>query len=406
MQQPPDPHVRRSGWDDTTDPLPQRVPSDGQAMPPLPHAGAGYGSRPRAAYAPVPGPAPLPGPAPIPTPRAPAAPRRTWPRVVRWVLLVLVVAGIVGGGLTAHRLYDFGSAISSQPPLTTQTGFVSGLGRVNLLVMGYGGAGHDGAYLTDSMMVISLVPSDGATTMISVPRDLWVQVPPDSGQYAKLNAAYADGLANGYDGLPAGKMAGGAEAARKVSDVIGIPVTYWMTIDFTGFRGLVDALGGVDVNVPTAFTANYPRNDNAQIDAGWKTIHFAKGPQHMDGERAIEYARARYVLSPASEGSDFARSVRQQLLIRAIVSRAREPSAWPGLSGAADALQTALYTNLSLTDLGLVAQKMDYTNAARVGLSDANVLVDGHTGDGQAILQPANGDWQAIQRYVAKNLKD
>jgi LCP family protein required for cell wall assembly len=312
---------------------------------------------------------------------------------------------IVLASLLLHRLNDFGSAISPQAPFSTQTGYMTGIGRVNLLVMGYGGGGHDGAYLTDSMMVISIVPHDGATTMISVPRDLWVQVPPSSGQYAKINTAYQDGLDNGFDDLPAGKLAGGAEAANKASDVLGFGVSYWVTIDFSGFRELVDSLGGVDINVLTAFTAQYPRNDNPAIDAGWKTIHFNTGPQHMNGEQAIEYARARYVTNPVSEGTDFARSVRQQLLIRAILSRARQPSAWPGLTNATNALQGAIYTNLSLADLALLAQKMELTHAARIGLTNQNVLVDAQSSDGQAILLPANGDWNSIQQYVANHLK-
>ncbi len=336
----------------------------------------------------------------------PRAPRR-WSRkrIAATILLGALAVILILTGLGLHRLNDFGSAISSQPPFSTQTGFMSGVGRVNVVVMGYGGAGHDGANLTDSMMVMSLVPGDGATTMISVPRDLWVQVPPGSGQYAKLNTAYNDGLLHGYNGMPAGRSAGGAEAAQKVGDVLGIPVTYWITIDFSGFRSLVDALGGIDINVPTAFTAQYPRNDNPQIDAGWKTIHFNTGQQHMNGEQAIEYARARYVTNPVSEGSDFARSARQQLLIRAILSRAKQVSAWPGLLDATNALQQAVYTNLSLADLLLFSSKVDFNGAKRVGLTTQNVLVDGQTSDGQDILQPVNGNWDAIKQYVTANLK-
>ncbi|HEX8728436.1 MAG TPA: LCP family protein, partial [Ktedonobacterales bacterium] len=240
---------------------------------------------------------------------------------------------------------------------------------------------------------------------ISVPRDLWVQVPPNSGQFAKINTAYQDGFYQGFAGLPAGKMAAGALAAQKVSDVTGLQVPYWVSIDFTGFRKLVDALGGVTVNVQTAFTARYPRNDDPTIDAGWKIIHFNAGPQHMNGEQAIEYARARYVIAPASEGSDFARSARQQLLIRAIASRMRSPSAWPGLSNAMNALQSAIYTNLSLADLTAFVLKLDLSHAAHVGLSSSNVLVGSTSSDGQDILLPQNGDWDAIKQYISSNLK-
>jgi LCP family protein required for cell wall assembly len=307
--------------------------------------------------------------------------------------------------LAVHRIADFGSAISTQGPFSTQTGFLGGSDRVNLLVLGYGGGDHPGAYLTDSLMVLSIVPSSGATTMISVPRDLWVQVPPNSGQYEKINAAYQDGFENGYKGMPKGQVAGGAEAADKVGDVLGMDVPYWLTIDFTGFRALVDSLGGVDVNVPTAFTAQYPANDDPSVDPNWKTVTFKKGPQHMNGEQAIEYARARYVLSPASEGTDFARSTRQQLLIRSLLARVHDVGAWPGFLNATNALQKAMYTDLSLTDLVLFARKMDMNSAARVGLSNQNVLVDAQASDGESILQPVNGDWDAIRRYVAGQLK-
>ncbi len=319
-------------------------------------------------------------------------------------LLVALVAGLWLGSAAMRQIYALGAAISTQDPLSTQTGYMLGFGRVNLLVLGYGGGGHDGAYLTDSMMVISLIPSSGSTTLLSVPRDLWVEVPLGSGQHGKINSAYEWGLANGYAGLPPGKQAAGAVAAQAASDITGLDVSYWLTMDFQGFRKLVDALGGVTITVPTAFTARYPRNDDSSIDAGWKVIHFDAGPQHMDGERAIEYARARYVLNPPSEASDFARSVRQQFLLRAILARARQMSAWSRLAAAATALQGALTTNLSLIDLALFVQKMDFHHAHHIGLSTQNVLVNGTSDDGQAILLPANGDWGGVKQYVAAQL--
>jgi LCP family protein required for cell wall assembly len=334
-----------------------------------------------------------------------AVPWRKVRRRVAYGVLVLAVILMVLAALMIHRLNDIGNAISTQGAFTTQTGYMRGSNRVNLLVMGYGGTGHDGAYLTDSMMVISVIPDTGSTTEISIPRDLWVQVPPNSGNYAKINTAYQDGLYHGNGQQAAGRVAGGEEAAEKVSEVLGITVPYWLTINFSGFRDLVDALGGVNVDVPVAFTAQYPANDDPSVNPNWITIHFNTGWQHMNGERAIEYARARYVTDPVSEASDFARSARQQLLIRAILSRARQPSAWSGLNAAASALEKTVYTNLSLLDLLLFAQRMDTTHAAHVGLSVSNVLVYGQSGGGQSILLPLNGDWTAIQQYVQQNLR-
>ncbi len=316
-------------------------------------------------------------------------------------LILLLLLCIIGGltFTTAQRVLAFGSAISTQSPLSSQTGYMGGSDRVNLLVMGYGGGNHNGANLTDSMVVMSLLPQSHHTTLLSVPRDLWVQIPAGSGQYHKINASYEFGSNNG-----ANPAAGGDAAASKISLVTGLNVKYWLTINFQGFRDFINAIGGIDVYVPDAFTAKYPANDDPSINPNWIKIHFSKGMQHMDGETAIRYARARYVLDNPAEGTDFARSARQQIMIKAALSKVKQMSTWPSLFNALNALQHTIYTNLSLADLMQFALKMDLTNAHHVGLSNQNVLVDATSSDGQYILKPANDNWQAIIDYVKRQL--
>jgi len=314
------------------------------------------------------------------------------------VLLLVCIIGVLTIS-TAQRVLAFGSAISTQSPLSTQTSYMGTGDRVNLLVMGFGGSGHDGAYLTDSMVVMSLLPQSHHTTLISVPRDLWVQIPPGSGQYHKINAAYEYGSNN--NAKPAD---GGNAAAAKISLVTGLDVKYWLTINFQGFREFIDSIGGIDVYVPDSFTANYPANDDPNINPNWIKVHFSKGMQHMNGETAIRYARARYVLDNPAEGTDFARSARQQIMIKAALSKVKQMSTWPSLYNALNALQHTIYTNMSLADLMQFALKMDLTNAHRVGLSNQNVLASGTAPDGEYILKPANGNWQAIVDYVKQQL--
>lgn len=316
-------------------------------------------------------------------------------------LVVLLLVCIIGGFtiFTGQRVLAFGSAISTQSPLSTQTGYMGTSDRVNLLVMGYGGSGHDGAYLTDSMVVMSLLPQSHHTTLLSVPRDLWVQIPAGSGQYHKLNYAYVDGSNNG-----ANAVGGGNEAAQKISVITGLDVKYWLTINFVGFKDFINSIGGIDVYVPDSFSANYPKNDDPAINAGWKVVRFTKGQQHMDGETAIEYARARYVIDNPAEGSDFARSARQQIMIKSALSKVKSISTWPSMFNALTALQHTIYTNMSLADLMQFALKMDLTNAHHIGLSNQNVLVDATAPDGESILQPTNGDWQQIINYVKQQL--
>ena len=314
------------------------------------------------------------------------------------VLLLLFILGAIAIP-TTQKVLAFGSAISTQSSLSTQTGYMGTSDRVNILVMGYGGSGHDGAYLTDSMMVMSLMPQSHHTTLISVPRDLWVQNPANSGNYTKINAVYP--VASNNNANP---VAGGDAAAQKVSLVTGLDIKYWMTINFAGFRDFINAIGGVDVNVPDSFKANYPANDDPTINASWKTIQFTKGLHHMDGETAIEYARARYVINNPAEGTDFARSARQQLIMKAALAKLKDWHTWPSFFSALDALKHTIYTNMSLADLAMFALKMDLNNAHRIGLSFSNVLMDSKSSDGQDILLPQNSDWNLIKTYIQQQL--
>jgi len=314
--------------------------------------------------------------------------------------LLLVLILFVFAFSTFQKVLAFGRVISTKDPLSTQTNYVGGSDRINFLLMGYGGSGHDGAFLTDSLVIISMLPQSHHTTLISIPRDLWVQNPADSGSYSRINAVYpvAAGETN------ARPIEGGDTLAQKVSLITGLQINYWMTINFAGFKDFIDAIGGVDVTVPTSFTAQYPANDDPKINPNWIKVKFAKGPQHMDGNKAIVYARARYVLNNASEGSDFARSQRQQLIMKAALTKIKDWHTWPQMFGAMDKLEKTLYSNFSLADLAQFALKMDLNEAHRAGLSNQNVLEDTFSDDGQAILLPQGNNWSLIPTYIQQQL--
>jgi LCP family protein required for cell wall assembly len=313
--------------------------------------------------------------------------------------VVVVVILFIFLFITMQNVLAFGSVISSQSPLSSQTGYMSGSQRENILIMGYGGSGHDGAYLTDSMVILSVIPATHHTTIISVPRDLWVQNPASSGNYTKLNDVYPVASNNNQNPL-----AGGAATVEKISLITGLTINYWVTINFTGFKNFIDAIGGVTINVPDSFTAMYPANDDPAVNASWITVKFTKGVQQMNGTRAIIYARARYVLDNPAEGSDFARSQRQQLIMQAALVKMKQWQTWPHLFDALNTLKSTLYSNLSLADLSAFALKMDLKDAHRVGLTNDNVLVDAVANDGEDILLPMNNDWSIIPPYVQKQL--
>jgi LCP family protein required for cell wall assembly len=189
----------------------------------------------------------------------------------------------------------------------------------------------------------------------------------------------------------------------KVSQVTGLPTNRWITIDFQGFRTLVDAMGGVDIDVERAFSAQYPANDDPAIDPNWITVSFAAGRQHMDGETAIRYARARYA-DTSEEASDFARSQRQNRLVAAIAAKLKRPTVWPRAFAIMDALQPALRTNLAPVDLPILFLRANLAGATHIRLDDSNVLVNDTSSDGQAILVPRNDDYGAIARYITEQI--
>jgi LCP family protein required for cell wall assembly len=355
-------------------------------------------------------------------------PPRRGPNKLSLILLVVFLGLLGGAGFTAFRTLRFMSSVSTAPlgdnirsivttaPAASAPASGAGQpipGRVNVLLLGYGGVGHEGAYLTDSLMVLSLDQQTKRAAMISVPRDIWVKVPymGEQGSFFKLNTAYAIGVDD--EAFPnkkpeyRGAAGGGNLAAAVVGGILGMRIDYWVAVDFHAFRSAVDALGGVDVDVEKAFTDYYyPRNDDPAIDPSWMTVHFNAGIQHMNGERAIQYARSRHSLE---DGTDFGRSRRQQRLLLAIKDKALSPQGITKLFGLMDALSKDFKTNMNVGQiraLAEVAKGVDAANIERVSIDNTNYLVDAVTYDGQDVLVPQAKSWAPLRSYLAGVLMD
>lgn len=174
---------------------------------------------------------------------------------------------------------------------------------LNVLVMGIGGEGHDGGQLADTIMLLSYQKEQKKLALVSIPRDLVVPTPQFGPQ--KINAVHAYAQAR-----KAGT--GGDAMSQTVGDLLGVPIDYYITFDFSGFEKIVDELGGVRVCVDTAFSdTQYPDKN-----FGYTPISFESGCQTMNGARALAFARSRH--GTAGEGSDFARSRRQQKVLLAV----------------------------------------------------------------------------------------
>ncbi len=254
-----------------------------------------------------------------------------------------------------------------------------GASRVNVLVIGLDyrdwEAGND-APRSDTLILLSLDPLAKTASMLSIPRDLWVDIPGGFG-YGKINTAYALGEANE---LPGG---GPGLAMKTVESVLGIPIQYYAQIDFGAFVRFVDELGGVKIDVPEPITIDL-------IGSGKETKKKLKpGIQTLPGEWALAYARARH-----TEGGDFDRARRQQQVILAIRDRILDFNMAPMLVSKAPQLYAELsggiHTNLSLDQaiqLGWLALDIP-GDSIRHGIIGEEQVIFAKSPDGLDILKP------------------
>jgi LCP family protein required for cell wall assembly len=199
-------------------------------------------------------------------------------------------------------------AIIPTLPVVTATPRIPLAGTpVTILLLGSDGRpGEEGPTRTDTVIVVRIDPGMRRAAMLSIPRDLIVEIPGYG--YGRINAAHVYG-----DLSP--ELGGGLNLVRAtVSNLLGVPIDYAVLVDFNGFIGLIDAIGGIDIDVPNAlYDGEYPT-----MDYGYMAVSFDPGMQHMDGERALQYARIRHM------DSDFERGRRQQEILLAAARHLRE----------------------------------------------------------------------------------
>ncbi len=282
------------------------------------------------------------------------------------------------------------------------------LQRINIMVYGYGGDGHAGAFLSDSIMLISINPQPSGPPQvaeISIPRDWYVPITLAHGTtYQRVNAAYAYGM-SGRGPVAANQVDSGASVADPTLEhLLGVHIDYFVGVDFEAFKAAVDAVGGVDVTVQRSFTdSQYPHGECAEGDCRYETVHFNAGPQHMDGATALIFARSRH--GNNGEGSDFARSRRQQLIIAALKQKVVSIGGIGDLPDLLNALGDNVLTNLTISDAeslyGLV-KDVPPTSIEHVSIDDANFLYEcGYPRNcGAAYIYAHDSTFQTLHHYI------
>lgn len=199
-----------------------------------------------------------------------------------WVAIVLIFGTAVGGTYYWNWQSLHHAAIVSQPAavIATETDMqeeptTTSKGRINLLVLGTDNRGDEVAR-SDSIMLVTADVDTHQVSVISIPRDTRVNIPGVG--LTKINHANAIGELKG------GVHEGTLESANAVSNLLGVTINYYVKINFQGFQKAVDAVGGIDVNLPNVV------NDDL------RDIHLSAGANHLSGDEALRLARARYGL--------------------------------------------------------------------------------------------------------------
>lgn len=372
----------------------------------------------------------------------PEVPETWWQRHKH--LTLAVIAGLIVGALLLGAFFVWQRGKSTEPnspgqiaqeatptPVPEEPSFTA-------VLVGYGGAGHDGSSLTDSILIARVLLEQKRVVLLSVPRDLWVNVQtPDGEKSMKINAVYV--------------LHGPEVFKQTLGEVTGWKIDRYFGLDFRGFTQAIDSLGGVELTVERSFNDyEYPITGRErmvceeeideygavvatpdpvpadgitsvadEIAAGlldretlpenvknypcrYEHLRFESGLQTLTGTQALKYARSRH---SAEDGNDFNRARRQQNLIVALgtqVIRTNSITQIPSLFSTLRGNTATDFTALEIAEWLAKAPEVRQYPITSLLLSDKNYLSQGFSSDRQFVLQPVAGqfEWQAIQSWL------
>lgn len=341
--------------------------------------------------------------------------RRGFFKLASKSFIALIIVSIVMGGylfgkgyLKARQIFKGGGgaiALHENADPTKLDG--EGDGRVNIMLLGTGGEGHDnGTFLMDTIIVASIDPTQKEAALLSIPRDFYVKT--DYGSM-RINALYKiarnDFLSDNPNDKTGSEEAGFRAMEEMIEQTMGIPVHYYAMIDFEGFEKAIDTVGGISVNV------DQPVYERLWIDGRNYVLDVKEGHEYFDGFRALAYARSR----KTSPRGDFDRSERQRQMLIALKDKilSVETLANPlKLNQLFSDFGDHMRTNLSVNEL-LRLQEIGKTITSEktesVGLVDPpNVLIGSANIGGSSVQVPKAGfnNYKDIHSYVRNKLRD
>ena len=330
-----------------------------------------------------------------------------WKKIFKRFFLLLVIIFIGVGAWLGYGAFRNSNKLGTSVFSFFDNSKLKGedRGRINILLTGVStdDPGHQGADLTDSIMIISINPNNKTAYLLSIPRDLYVKI--QGNGYAKINAANVYGKADKFS--QAGYPDGGVGLLEKtITDNFNIPIDYYAVINYTAFRDAVNAVGGVTITVASP-------NKYGVYDP-YANLKLANGTQQIDGQTALNLSRARGE-GPGAYGvvSDFDRTGYQRSILLALKDKANSAGVLTNpvkINNLFNAAGNNVKTDLSIGNirrLNNLTKGISTADIKSVSLNNyekVNYLRNYTSNDGQSTLIPAAGlsNYSAIQTLITQ----
>lgn len=348
--------------------------------------------------------------------------------IVRWIVIALLILGLgylsfiaikfisAGGSIFKGNIFDI---------LQTQPLKQDANGRSNFLILGTSedDPGHGGAYLTDSIMVVSVDQTKHNVYMFSVPRDLYVDygMACNSGYQGKINE-YFNCVNDNYNSDSA-EQERLAQTQKFIGNIFGMDIQYGVHVNNTVIKEAVDAVGGVDVNIQGDGDVPYGVQPGSILDRNfdWRCnytcylVKYSPGVHHLDGEHALFLAMARGDTNPTYglANSNFDREANQRKILLALKDKAASTGVLANpakVTSLIDTLGKNLRTNIQTNEIRTimdVARATKSSDIISLSLYDSdNMLVKPDSVGGASVVVPAAGtyDYTDIQAFIAQKL--
>lgn len=346
--------------------------------------------------------------------------KRKWQGLTKRGALVILALFVLSAGWLGWKVYQNAAKVfGNNNPLHVLSAFkpvpLKGQenGRVNILLAGNSAdaEAHGGASLIDSIMLVSVNTRENTAFMLSIPRDLWVDVAGNG--YAKINTS---GAQEGFS--ESGYPKGGIGALQKtLSDTLGIDINYYSLVNYTAFKDAVNSVGGIDVTIQSADKRGLYDPSFRAHEGG--PLKLPNGENHLNGQTALNLARARgdpYNGVAGAYGfpqSDFDRTNHQRLMMLALKDKVISAGVLSNptkVGKLMDSVGNNVKTDFQLNELASlyhIMKNVKTENIQSLSLNNAdgkNLLVNYTAPGGQSALSPAMGpeDFSAIKAYINK----